>query len=488
MRHLKTVLPGHFSASAPSLAGSLLWVLLLPLFAVTTLTGWYSIAHIERQTHQRMQQDIELVARAIRLPLSHALERGYQRTVQQALDSAFSIDRVYGVYVYDNDGNTIAASGFQQGDVDTNKVAKLAVEGEQGEFGRMDGEEVFSYFVPLTDAGGRISGLLQVTRHGSDFDDYLGQLRRHTLLVVLASALVLIALLLTGHRWVVGRHLRGIEAGLQRIGQGEIDHRLHSGGAREFRQLSHTINQMLDAIETSREQIAAMGTRLHQSEKMAALGQLAAGVAHELGSPLSTVDGKAQRLLRREDLPDAARLALRTMREESARMEQIIRQMLDFGRSNPLNRRMIPADHPLHSAHAQHAPQCPVAIHLPEIAAPPMLAVDSMRLDQALGNLLRNACQAARRQVALSLSWDDEHVYYHIDDDGDGIAAEAREHLFEPFYTTKPVGEGTGLGLAVAHAAVRDHGGDIRLADSPLGGARFTLILPRQQTETRETN
>lgn len=88
--------------------------------------------------------------------------------------------------------------------------------------------------MPLTDAGGRISGLLQIPRHGSDFDDYLGQWRRHTLLMVLVSALVLIALLLTGHCWVVGRHLREIEAGLQRIGQGEMHHHLHSGGAHEL--------------------------------------------------------------------------------------------------------------------------------------------------------------------------------------------------------------------------------------------------------------
>jgi signal transduction histidine kinase len=464
----------------------LLLVLLLPLLAVTTLTGWYAIAHIESQTHQRMQQDIELVARAIRLPLNHALDRGYQRTVQQALDSAFSIDRVYGVYVYDNEGNTIAASGYPQGNVDTDKVATLTVEGEQGEFGRMDGEEVFSYFVPLTDAGGRISGLLQVTRHGSDFDDYLGQLRRHTVLVVLVSALFLVSMLLAGHRWVVGRHLRGIEAGLQRIGRGDLRHRLKSRGAREFRQLSHTINQMLDAIEASREQLATMGARLHQSEKMAALGQLAAGVAHELGSPLSTVDGKAQRLMRREDLPQGAHSSLRTIRGEARRMERIIHQMLDFGRTNPLNCSLIPADQPLRSARAQHTPKCSATITLVVEPGAPLLAVDSMRLDQALGNLLLNASQAARTRINLSLTWDDRSVYYHIDDDGHGIAADAREHLFEPFYTTKPVGEGTGLGLAVAHAAARDHGGEILLDDSPLGGARFTLVLPRHQQTPEE--
>ena len=480
MRHLKSLIFHPLCSPPPSLATSLLLVMLLPMLAVTALTGWYSIAHLERQTHERMQQDIELIARAIRLPLSHALDRGYRRTVQQALDSAFSIDRVYGVYVYDNEGNTIATAGVRQDNVDSDKVAKLAGEGEQGEFGRMAGEEVYSYFVPLTDAGGRISGLLQVARHGSDFDDYLGQLRRHTLLVLLVSALLLITLLLAGHRWVVGRHLRGIEAGLRRIGEGELQHRLPSRGAREFRHLTLIINQMLDAIEASREQLAMLGARLHQSEKMAALGQLAAGVAHELGSPLSTVDGKAQRLLRRTDLPTGTWQALETIRRETARMEHIIRQMLDFSRSNPLDRRMISADQPLHTARAQQRANRAITLEIAAEGAPPLLGVDPIRLDQALANLLRNACQAAHTRVVASLSWDEQHVYYHIDDDGLGISEEARKHLFEPFFTTKPVGEGTGLGLAVAHAAARDHGGQITLGSSPLGGARFTVVIPRQ--------
>jgi signal transduction histidine kinase len=484
MRQTKPDNPARLPHSLPSLATTLILVLLLPLLLATGLTGWYSISNLERQTQERMEKDIELVARAIRLPISHALERGYQGSMQQALDSAFSIDQVYGVYVYDSEGETIAASGFRQGTVDTGKAALLASRGvQQGEFDRLAGEEVFSYFVPLTDAGGRINGLLQVTRQGSDFDEYLAELRRHTLLVVLVSGLVLAAILLFGHRWVVGRHLRAIEASMGRIGKGDLQHRLPHRGAREFRHLATAINQMLDAIESSRQQLNSLGERLHRSEKMAALGQLAAGVAHELGSPLSTVDGKAQRLLRREDLPDSARQALHTLRREAARMEQIIRQLLDFGRANPLQRRRIPADRPLRAARERLAEASPVAIHLALDGEQPMIAVDSVRLDQALTNLLSNAIQAARGQVRLGIEQASPWLCYHIDDDGPGIDPEIRAHLFEPFFTTKPVGHGTGLGLAVAHAAVRDHGGEIELTRGPLGGARFTLKLPLHAEE-----
>ena len=482
MRQLRSLLAPLWVGHAPSLAVTVFAVVVLPLLVATALTGWYSVTYLESLTQARMQKDIELVARAIRLPVSHALERGYERTVQQALESAFSIDRVYGVFVYDSEGREIAASGGLNASMASDHVAMLADSGErQGEFGRVGGEEVFSYFVPLTDAGGRISGLLQVTRKGSDFDGYVHQVRLHTLTVVAGTGLGLVFIFLLGHRWAVGRHMRRIEGGLRRVGEGDLAHRLDAQGAREFRVLSLAVNQMLDAIERSRGELQALGERLHRSEKMAALGQLAGGVAHELGSPLSTVDGKAQRLLRRDDLPEPAVAAIKAIRRESDRMQRIIRQLLDFGRSNPLRLRGMPVDRPLRAVLEplrEQARARGVTLRLEEAAATPTIDVDAMRLEQALRNLVGNALQAAAGQVRVSWRVDGGRLCYQIDDDGPGVAPELRDHLFEPFFTTKPVGEGTGLGLAVAHSAARDHGGAIEVLASDLGGARFCLWLP----------
>lgn len=492
MRQLNPPYARDWATRRPSLAVTLFAVVVLPLLAATALTGWYSVRYLESQTEARMQKDIELVARAIRLPVSHALERGYERTVQQALESAFSIDRVYGVLVYDSEGREVAASGRMNASLASERVALLADSGErQGEFGEVGGEEVYSYFVPLTDAGGRISGLLQVTRKGSDFDGYIQQVRIHTLTVMTLTGVMLVLILVVGHRWAVGRHMRRIEDDLRRVGEGEREHRLTLHGAREFRLLASSVNRMLDAIERSRTELQALGERLHRAEKMAALGQLAGGVAHELGSPLSTVDGKAQRLLRREDLPEPVVTALQAIRREAARMQRIIRQLLDFGRSNPPRRRRTAADRPLCSVLETVRDQGlarEVDLRLESQGEAPFIGVDVIRLEQALGNLVRNALQAARSEVRVGWVVDDGWLSYRIDDDGPGVAPEVRGHLFEPFFTTKPVGDGTGLGLAVAHAAAHDHGGEITLDRSPLGGARFCLRLPLEPKHAGDTD
>lgn len=466
-------------------------VVLFPFILAMGVAGWYSINLLERHSRDRMQEDIELIARAIRLPLSHAMERGYEGTVERALESAFSIDRVYGVYVYDRDGETIYASGASAASMGSERAVRIATRGErQGEFGQAGEEAIFSYFVPLVDAGERVSGLLQITRRGSDFDHYISELRTHSVAVVATSGIILTLIILFGYRWALGRHLRAVEAGLARIGAHQPSYRLELNGPRELRLLAAAINEMLDAIARSGEVLAAqkereaeLTVRLHQSEKLAALGQLAAGIAHELGSPLSTVDGNAQRALRRHELPSDVGAALRSIRREGARMERIIRQLLDFGRTNPLECRRMRADRLLISIVNRltgegERPNVTLSIQIAPAAKAHWVEVDAVRLEQALTNLLRNALQAADSRVVAACSIDGEGVRYCVSDDGPGVADDVYPHLFEPFFTTKPAGQGTGLGLAVAHAAARDHGGLIEVGRGPEGGACFCLLLP----------
>jgi signal transduction histidine kinase len=219
---------------------------------------------------------------------------------------------------------------------------------------------------------------------------------------------------------------------------------------------------------------------------MAAIGQLAAGVAHELGTPLSVVTGKAQRMLRRTDLPEQVARSFCEIRDAVQRMEHIVRQLLDFGRCNRLRLRPTTLADIAECAASQvhdEAEGKGVSLTLSGRQPAPLLAVDRVRLEQALVNLVRNGVQATAAGGRVRLAWfsDGGEVGFRVADDGPGIPEEDQARVFEPFFTTKPVDQGTGLGLAVAQAAIRDHGGRLEVGRSDLGGALFSMIFPKME-------
>lgn len=471
---------------------ALLLYVLAPFLLIMLFAGWYSLYRLEAQVESRMQEDIELIARAIRLPLSYALEHGHSGSLKQTLSSAFKFDRVYGVYVYDETGRRIAVSGSHSALIRTEKAAGLALQGDrQGKFDEVGGEEVFSYFVPLTDSGGRINGLLQVTRRGSDFAQYIGGVRMRTLGMLAVFALLLCGLVYFGYDRAVGRHMKNIHHGMRKVAQGDLQHRVSPQGPSEILFLAQGINAMLDSIVQSEKEIAQrrekeseLKTRLHQSEKLAAIGRFAAGVAHELGTPLSVADGKAQQSLRKTS-SDAATLT--EIRMELQRMERIIRQLMDFARPVALEFRAVAADTLARAALTQVEEECrknAVTITVDGAVPAPVLHGDRLRLEQALVNLMRNAMQASPGGRVL-LGWSSDNdgaIRFTVEDNGPGIDDNVREHLFEPFFTTKSADQGTGLGLAVVETVMNEHGGRVNIGRSALGGAKFCLCFPADVT------
>jgi len=365
----------------------------------------------------------------------------------------------------------------------------LAAKGNQrGQYDKFDGKELYSYFVPLTDSGGRIIGLLQLTRQGSDFRDYLHQIRWQGLSLLLILAFLLTGVVIYGHHRSIGKYLNALMESMARIEQGDCTHRPPLQGPRELVALGTGMNNMLNSMARSEIEISrrraeqsALENRLRQSQKMAAIGQLAAGVAHELGTPLSVIDGKAQRLLRLPALPARFIEGLKGIREAVKRMEHIVRQLMDFGRANPLTLHQEAADQLALAALSQVSEELTRSEVQLELAGPqpaPSMKVDPVRIEQVLVNLLRNAIQASPGgQVRLSWFQKKEATGFCVEDNGPGIDAATHARLFEPFFTTKPVGQGTGLGLSVVHGAIVEHNGSIEVGRSPLGGAAFSILF-----------
>ncbi|MFW5996478.1 MAG: sensor histidine kinase [Lentisphaeria bacterium] len=469
----------------------LIFYIVLPLVGSLILAGYFALRIWEERVEERMQNDLEMVARAIQLPVSKAVERNRQEGLEGALESAFSLDSIYSAYAYDKEGKKIASAGKKDPEPEEeDKLNEIVSEGEdKGEYGEVAKRRVYSYFVPLKNSENHNSGLLQLTRRERDFREYVKKIRLYGLLWLSLGIGIMIVLVLFGQYQALGRYFQRLINGMQRVANGEVNHRVPLNGPKEIVSITGTFNQMLDSIQQAESEIrcnqeeqARLEKKLHQQEKLAAIGQLAAGVAHELGTPLSTISGTAQRGARQEEDGSKNAKNFARIRREVDRMQTIIRQLLDFSHSHNLQLRKLRPQQVAKSAVEAiraEAERYNAEVTIEGDNNAPAFSADPVRLEQALTNLLNNAIQV-KEGITVKLSWSvkDDQLVYAVDDSGPGIPDDIRPHLFEPFFTTKNVGSGTGLGLAVVHGIAKEHGGSVEAKDSELGGARLEIHLP----------
>ena len=228
-----------------------------------------------------------------------------------------------------------------------------------------------------------------------------------------------------------------------------------------------------------------------QSEKMSALGSLLAGVAHELNNPLSVVVGHAM-MLEEETVDAQTRRQIRKISAAAERCARIVKTFLAMARQQPaqvslvdLNEVVRVASEVAEYGDGAHA----VSISSELSDSLPVVKGDADQLTQLVLNLIINAEDAIAAsgqggRIMLLTSADDDAVRLQVVDDGPGVPADMRKRVFEPFYTTKDVGEGTGLGLSMCHQIVTSHGGTIRMTQSEKGGACVVIDLPASSSTT----
>lgn len=311
--------------------------------------------------------------------------------------------------------------------------------------------------------------------------------------------------------WKIRIPLNKLMQQVQRIGGGDFTANDEVGGEGEFAHMSEVMNDMCSRLLIAKEKIgfehdARLKTleQLRHTERLSTFGLLAAEIAHELGTPLNVVDGRAKMIMREELSAEETEECAAIIKTQAERMAVIIRQLLDFTRSPKqksaqtnvglLVKQIIQLLYPMGSKQnvffeLVNAEQCESTIYC-----------DGAQIQQVLMNLLMNGVQAMpsggkiyikltkyfATNSALDGDKQQEYLKIQIEDEGIGISEDNLAHIFTPFFTTKGLGTGTGLGLSIAHGMVEEHGGWIDVESEKQQGTAFTVYLP-MKANTGET-
>jgi two-component system, NtrC family, sensor kinase len=382
------------------------------------------------------------------------------------------------------------------------KAVSLTLRDRDGNSGR------FVTYYPI-ELPGEPAGALEIVESLERRDAYTRDTIRRT--GVLLGSLVLISALLmslVGVR-LVGRPLQRLIDFTRQVGGGDLSPRIELHSRDELSELATALNQMCDQLANSQqrlrdetaERIATL-EQLRHGDRLRTVGRLASGVAHELGTPLNVVSGRASLIssgkLSQEDTTNSAN-AIRT---EADRMAKIIRQLLDFARRSTPQRSRVDLRDVVRQTASLLEPLAKKRgadlrleferddLSARKLPAPDFHAeIDAGQIQQVLSNIVLNAIQSRERGAVVSINLraapplanethDDRFVIIDISDNGCGIAEEHLPQLFEPFFTTKEIGEGTGLGLSIADGIVSEHGGRIDVESTVGSGSRFSIWLP----------
>jgi two-component system NtrC family sensor kinase len=337
---------------------------------------------------------------------------------------------------------------------------------------------------PITTRDGQHVGLRMIAEHSpwASTHDW-----REMLIVAVGVGLLLLVLGTALLELQVLRPMRALEAAVARVGKGELEVAAPTDGPTELAELARTFNDMLASLREQRETLANQSERLQRAERLATIGRLAAGVAHEVGNPLAAIVGYTELLLDEPGLDPQSRDLLVRVAAQTQRIQTIVAQLLDYSRPAKQKIERFAAVEPAREVAAllRADPRCEgVEIGVTgeetvEAAADPSL------VEQILINLVLNGARAAREggatepQVEIRVSALDDAVIIDVRDNGMGVPEHVRARLFEPFFTTRDAGEGTGLGLAISQGLAEGMDGALTLlsAGDAGSGAAFRLRL-----------
>ncbi len=471
------------------LTAKLILIFILGIIIVTSLYAFIEIRRIEEQFHR----DTELLAKKIGTAMEERIEivwrkHGEEGVLRMIQEDSGKEQRM-----------RVRWTWFQPEIIKTKVVQRgasiVTVDAE--------GNRQLVYYRPIALDDHR-SGRLELSRPLAELDKN----KQWAIIKVLgfSTAMVLVsgAAVTLGGICFVGRPLKQLIEKTRRIGHGDLDGPLQLQSRDELGELAGSLNVMCQQLIASQERIQeeavarlAAVNQLRHADRLRTVGRLASGLAHELGTPLNVVSGRASLIVSEKLSAEEVVSSAETIRAESERMSAIIRQLLNFARrSKPqpsttdLRKMILGTLDLLKSIAEKSAVQ--LDFYCKEKEFPILFDVD--QLQQVLSNLIVNAIQSMPTGgvVRVGLKKDSKvrckdgvertGPYYclTVADEGVGISPENIEHVFEPFFTTKKVGEGTGLGLSISYGIIQEHGGWLDVHSELGQGSCFEVFLPME--------
>lgn len=492
----------------PSLAVQLGLVLVGLIAFALAVYGLVGHANRQRVLLAEASAELRNHATLVEAALEGAVERGRVDVLKERLEQLARADRILGLAAFDDGGRPILVTDHLEASIGVlgALARRVAAQGADVEERRdLEGAPTLLRTVTLTPASGR--RVVAVVARDLTYVDVLASSLNRGL--ALTGALLLLATgLVVGLvcRAMVGRPAGAIVGGVERVASGDLAANVPEHGARELSQLARAFNAMTVAMRDARERAerddasrCVLERKLHHARALAAVGQVAASIAHEVGSPLNVILGRARRSAAKPDCPEALRQELVTIAEQSERISRVVASLLSVARPSKGAESVSDARRVIDNVVTFLGSECRHRGIRVEVDACPeavSLAIEADQFFQILLNLCVNAIEAQPKggRLAIRLRRDDaagsRRAVLEVEDGGPGVPADIASRIFEPFFTTKADRSGSGLGLDIASGIARDVGGALELTSPESGGACFRLTLPlalnRQSDRARE--
>lgn len=342
-------------------------------------------------------------------------------------------------------------------------------------------ENYITRYEPIRDHTGQVVGILYAGARQALFLRLLTTFNQRIALVAAATILMTFLLASPVARAITRplKELRELVQASQLVTQGDLTARVSVRAGGEVGQLENSFNTMLDTLQATQDQL------MHK-EKLASLGQLAAGVAHELNNPLGTILLYSESMTNECAEDDPRRADLKMIVSETKRCKRIVADLLNFARHQQVMAQPTDVNEILREI-SELSPRYIKTVNIPIVTELdprlPLIEADAAQLRQVFRNLMINAVEAmpeGGRLTVRTRPGPRGMITVEIQDTGAGIPPENLAKLFTPFFTTKPVGKGTGLGLAISYGIIKMHRGQVNVQSQIGKGATFTVTLPIQ--------